>query len=84
MANGKVGAPVGNDNAKKGKAWHDAIRKHAIQNGTLDKAAKVLCELAEKGDMAALKELGDRLDGKSVQAISNDDEGGFIIRINKE
>ncbi len=80
----RPGAPKGNTNARKGKSWHDAIRKHAIQNGTLDKAAKTLCALAEQGDMAALKELGDRLDGKSVQAISNDDDGGFIIKVIKD
>ncbi len=75
------GAPKGNKNAAKAKIWSDAIRKYAIQNGTLDKAAETLCNLAVAGDMAALKELGDRMEGKSVQSIANDDEGGFIIKV---
>lgn len=76
-----AGAPQGNQNAAKAKVWSDAIRKYAIQNGTLDKAAKKLCEMACEGDMAALKELGDRLEGKAVQSIANAEEGGFIIKV---
>lgn len=69
-----AGAPIGNTNAKGKRVWSDAIRKHAVQNGTLDQAAKVLCDLAVQGDLAAIKELGDRIDGKSVQALANDDD----------
>jgi hypothetical protein len=34
-----------------------------------------LIDKAAEGDMSALKELGDRLDGKSVQPIAGDAEG---------
>lgn len=76
------GAPKGNTNATKNKAWSDAIRKHAIQNKCYDKAAKKLWEMAIGGDIAALKEAGDRTDGKAAISI-NEDSGGFNVFINK-
>ena len=30
--NNKVGAPVGNDNAKKGKLFYDQLRRVLVQN----------------------------------------------------
>ncbi len=70
------GAPIGNQNAKKGKAWSDAIRR-AIREKyegdeweeKLAKLAKSLVDAAASGDMAALKEVGDRLDGKPAQTV---------------
>lgn len=63
------GGQPGNTNATKGKPWTDAIRKYAVQHGCYEKAAKILWTLAEGGDMAAIKEVGDRSDGKAVQSI---------------
>lgn len=47
---------------------------------TLDSLAEKLLINCDDGDMQALKELGDRLDGKPAQAIavSGDGEGGSI------
>ena len=66
------GGQPGNQNAAKGKPWTDAI-KRALARAE-DGSARSLNALAEKfldacaeGDMAALKELGDRLDGKARQ-----------------
>ncbi len=73
-----AGAPLGNTNGQKGKEWRLAIRralahKHGdVQSGLLAIAAK-LVEAAENGDLAALKEIGDREDGKPAQAIVGDD-----------
>lgn len=48
----------------------------------LRQIAERLIEQAEAGDMAALKELGDRVDGKAAQAmILNGDEDGGPVRI---
>jgi hypothetical protein len=75
MANGTVGAPVGNRNANKGRIWRDAIhralakRARSDQVVALDELAEKLLTLADQGDLGALKELGDRLEGKAVQAV---------------
>lgn len=75
-----AGAPKGNQNAAKTKVWSEAIRKAIVQDRTaLDRLAKSLIAAAEQGDMAAIKEIGDRLDGKSVQATEiSGPEGGPI------
>ena len=79
------GAPQGNQNAKSGTIWKDAIRKAVMQkNGnTLRKLADKLIEEAEKGNIVALKELGDRLDGRAAQSlqISGDPDKPLITRV---
>lgn len=66
------GAPKGNNNAAKAKVWSDAIRKVVVQRDALDQLALALVEKALSGDLQALKELGDRLEGKPVQAVEQD------------
>jgi hypothetical protein len=69
-----MGAPVGNNNAANGKEWRNAIRralahKHgSVQDGLLA-IARQLVDKAEDGDIAALREIGDREDGKPQQSI---------------
>lgn len=71
----QVGAPAGNQNAKKGKAWSEAI-KRAIRGKygkeweeSLQELAGKLVNAADDGDLQALKEIGDRLDGKPSQSL---------------
>lgn len=74
-----AGAPVRNLNAGYGRAWHDAIRKEVLriirtsETGEvyrkLDKLAEVVVSRALDGDMDAVKEIGNRLDGKPVQPV---------------
>lgn len=70
-----MGAPVGNQNAAKAKVWHGAIMRALEKRGGGDRL-KALDELAEKlldavanGDLGAIKELGDRIDGKPKQQV---------------
>jgi len=65
-----AGAPLGNQNARKGKTWLDALKAEiAIDDGVrLQKAACQLLNKAAEGDLSAIKELADRLDGKAIQA----------------
>jgi len=78
----KGGAPAGNQNAKKGKDWETALRyaldtyqTSQVERGqALREIGKKLIEKALDGDSYAIKEIGDRLDGKPAQAITG--EGG--------
>lgn len=70
-----MGAPIGNKNAAKAKVWHGAImralqkRSKTDQLEALDDIAERLIDACSNGDLPALKELGDRLDGKPGQQI---------------
>ncbi len=71
------GAPVGNKNAAKAKVWSAAIARALERRLPLDQRIKVIDELADKlidlcaaGDLPALKELGDRLEGKVAQSMT--------------
>jgi hypothetical protein len=82
-----MGAPVGNKNAAKAKVWHAAImralerRKPADERiQAIDELADKLLELVAKGDLGALKEFGDRLDGKPAQIIAGDPDQPLEIR----
>ena len=80
----KGGAPKGNDNAAKAKIWSDALRKHITQNDSLPKLAEQLVNKALEGDMTAIKEIGDRLEGKVAQRIEGaGDNGEFTISLIK-
>ena len=61
--------PRGTLNKQGGKIWADAIRKVMMTGGNLEKLAKSLVKAAEEGDITAIKEIGDRMDGKAVQSI---------------
>jgi hypothetical protein len=73
----KGGAPVGNDNAKKGKMFYDQLRKVLVQNDQfkLRKISDQLVDMAIKGEAWAIKEVMDRMDGKpvAIQELSGPD-----------
>ena len=72
------GAPIGNKNgAKKNRAFRDALdRANAQDEGKrVREAAEALLTSAANGDLLAIKELRDTLDGKPNQSI---DIGGAV------
>jgi hypothetical protein len=85
-----MAAPQGNKNAAKAKVWEGALRAALAQFEDKDKKiepGQALRKIAEKvvvraieGDKDAIKEIGDRLDGKAAQAvtIAGDSEGDPI------
>ena len=79
-------APLGNTNARKeNRLWSETIKRVVAQNdaqGLRDLAEK-LVELGKAGDVSALREIGDRLDGKPAQQvqIQGDAEQPFVARI---
>lgn len=81
------GAPLGNDYATKSKPWIRALEKAIVQdpNKLRNIALKVL-DMAEQGDMAAIREIGDRLDGKAVQQIqaAHSFEGALARELSNE
>lgn len=86
MADGKVGAPKGNRNAAGSrKDWQDAIRRVLGKDrGSLERCAKALVRAAEEGDIAALKEIGDRLDGKPKQEVGLETTLTVVGRVSDE
>ena len=76
------GGQPGNKNAAGKQVWRDAIRKAlAKDKQALERVATKLIEEAQNGDMAAIKELGDRLDGKPKQSIEGDVKGELTVEI---
>jgi hypothetical protein len=75
------GGQPGNQNAAKNKAWRSALDRAIAQDDgkRLRAAAEKLLDLAEAGEAWAVKELGDRLDGKAAQAIINADGENFRV-----
>lgn len=82
-----MAAPINPKGSKSEKHWRDAIRRAvAADDGTkktkrLFVIAEKLVTMAEAGDMAAIKEIGDRLDGKPAQAIIGGDADTPPVRI---
>ena len=63
------------------KLWRDALMlalKRPAEDGRtyLTRIAEQCVLAADSGDMQAVKEIGDRIDGKAVQAIATDPESG--------
>lgn len=72
-----MAAPVGNQNAAKAKVWTAAIERALDKRGgraeALDALAEKLLGQCDKADMGAIKELGDRLEGKPAQTLQGPD-----------
>jgi hypothetical protein len=64
-----MSAPPGNKNASRGYEWREAVTRAIYRGKSLDRLADVLVTKALDGDMVALREIGDRLDGKPKQQV---------------
>lgn len=71
--------------------WSEAVRL-AVYRETEDDEGKrrkriniiadKLCALAMEGDMQAIKEIGDRIDGKPRQMVEGpNDDGSFTLKV---
>jgi hypothetical protein len=81
-----AGAPLGNQNSiKNNRLWAETIKRVVIQGDgeTLRRVAETLIQKAQEGDIAAIRELGDRLDGKSVATteLSGTDGAPMMVRV---
>lgn len=65
---------------KPDKLVRDALKAALRQEpGKLKRIVGKWLDKAEEGDMQAIKEMTDRLDGKAVQPIASDEENPFEI-----
>lgn len=75
-----AGRPAGAQN--KDKPFRDALRMELSAAGEDHKAlrgiARKLIAQAEGGDMQAIKEIADRMDGKPAQAVIGDSDADPI------
>ena len=83
-----MGAPLGNKNATKNRPWAEAINRVLLaEDGKKMRAlAEKLVDAALAGDVPALKEVGDRVDGKALNALEisgNPDEPLRIVHESK-
>ena len=78
-----MAAPLGNKNAVKNRPWAEVINRALIQGDgqRLRTIAEKLLTLAENGDIQALKEVGDRLDGKPAQQVQLSGDADEPLRI---
>lgn len=82
-----AGAPKGNQNAAKAKVWSAAIERALERRKPANERIKAIDELADKlleacygSDLAALKELGDRLEGKPTAVIAGDPDAPLTLK----
>lgn len=75
------GAPEGNKNATKNRPWAEAINRALLaEDGRKLRAlADKIIDRALEGDVSALKEVGDRMDGKPMQGHEHSGPGGAPI-----
>lgn len=80
-----MAAPLGNKNAANAKVWKAAIERALKKRSSegrrdeLEAIAEKLIDNCLQGDNVAIRELGDRLDGKPAQAIVGEGKGGAIM-----
>jgi hypothetical protein len=85
-----VGAPLGNQNAAKGRLFKSAVaaalqeKSRVDQKDALQSIANKLIELASSGDLQAIKEIADRLDGKPKQQTElSGPDGGPVETVSR-
>jgi hypothetical protein len=73
-----MAAPIGNTNAANAKIWQQALKRalarkaNSTVDSGLDTLADKVIDKAWEGDVWALTEVGNRMDGKPAQALGND------------
>jgi len=68
---------------QRDKPFRDALRMEIAAAGedhkALRRVARALLKAAEAGKIDAIREVGDRMDGKVAQALVGDDRSGPIM-----
>lgn len=78
-----MGAPAGNTNKQDGRAFAGALRRVLNEaKGERERLLVIADQLvtkAEEGDLHAIKEVADRLDGKAAQSLVGPNDGPLLI-----
>jgi len=81
----------GNQNAYKNKPWADALRRAMVRfDGGKENALNLIADqtvkLAVSGEPWAIKEIGDRTDGKAAQSVTvgGDKDQPLVTKIVRE
>lgn len=85
------GGQPGNDNSTRNRPWSAAIHRACLivdpkkKRRKMDLLAEKLIDAAMKGDVSALKELGDRVEGRPKQQLelSGDSDNPIRHRIER-
>lgn len=64
-----AGAPKGNNNATKARRLSSVLQKRMEERKDEENLMNVLLDKALEGDLPAIKEVFDRIDGKAKQSI---------------
>ena len=77
------GAQPGNKNAVKNRPWAEALNRALLaEDGKALRAlADKIVEKALEGDVPALREIGDRLDGKPAQQVQLSGDADAPLKI---
>ena len=79
------GGQPGNSNNRRGRIFASALAEALALPSRVDQMARIavianqLVEQAEAGDLQAIREIADRLDGKPAQAIVGDPENPLHV-----
>ena len=84
-----MAAPKGNNNAAKAKIWSAAImralekRSRTERKKIIDSIADALIDKCLERDLPAIKEFGDRIEGKVPQQLDHGNAGGepFVLKV---
>ncbi len=77
------------NNPNAGKPWQRALQRvlaerHGSVDAGLRKLANVVCEAAEGGCRDSLKEISERMDGKTTQMLGSDAEAPLTLVISQQ
>lgn len=81
----RSGPPGNKNSSKENRLFADTVRRLAVQeNGKrLRQVVESLYTSAEAGEVPAIKEIADRLDGKVPQGIVGADGGPLTVQVVK-
>jgi hypothetical protein len=77
-----MAAPENNKNSNTdNRLWANTIRRAVTQADPdrLRRIAERLLDQAEEGNIVAMKEIGDRLDGKAAQVLAGDPDNPLTV-----